>query len=106
MDKFLTEQPIDVLPGVGWAVREKLAGLGLTTVAALRVFDKSSLVAALGPKAAEDLLQYAWGHDSRQVCTCYASCHAAYLTLPGGAAGLSSLARSLRRQRGRGRERE
>jgi nucleotidyltransferase/DNA polymerase involved in DNA repair len=67
VDAFLVEQPVDALPGVGWAGREKLMSLGITTVAQLRVFDEALLADELGAKSAEDLRRFAWGCDDRQV---------------------------------------
>lgn len=67
VDGFLLCQSVDALPGVGWSAQEKLQGLGVKTVADLRSFDKTRLQAELGPRTAEDMWQYAWGKDLRQV---------------------------------------
>jgi len=67
VDSFLLHQSIDALPGVGWSAREKLVTLGIKTIADLRSFDKTRLQAELGPRTAEDMWQYAWGKDDRQV---------------------------------------
>ena len=67
VDSFLLRQSVDALPGVGWSAQEKLEALGVRTVADLRSFDKARLQAELGPRTAEDMWQYAWGKDDRQV---------------------------------------
>lgn len=66
VDAFLTQQPVDALPGVGWAARGKLEGLGVTTVAQLRVADKAQVAQELGQKTADELARFAWGHDDRE----------------------------------------
>jgi DNA repair protein REV1 len=67
VDRFLMQQRVDALPGVGWSVREKLEGLGIMNVAQLRSFDRSRLQAELGLRTAADIWDFAWGKDCRKV---------------------------------------
>lgn len=66
MDAFLTQQPVDALPGVGWSARSKLEALGITTVAQLRVANKARMAEELGQKTTDELARFAWGHDDRE----------------------------------------
>ena len=67
VDSFLTQQPVNALPGVGWACSSKLEALGIRTVAELHVFDKARLAEDVGAKTAEELRRFAWGIDDRVV---------------------------------------
>lgn len=67
VDRFLLQQPVSALPGVGWSSRGRLAEMGIETVAQLRLASPAALQTAFGVKTAQELLRFANGQDDRQV---------------------------------------
>ena len=66
VDAFLAPLPVRRLPGVGPATEERLAALGIATVADLRRFEAGDLVARFG-RFGERLWELARGIDPRPV---------------------------------------
>ncbi|GAA5838272.1 hypothetical protein JCM11251_003449 [Rhodosporidiobolus azoricus] len=65
---YLADLAVDDLPGIGWAMRNKLnSELGVKTVGDLLRFSKFDLARAIGPKNAETYLAYARGLDAREL---------------------------------------
>lgn len=67
VDRFLLQQPVSALPGVGWSSRGRLEEMGIETVAQLRLASPAALQTAFGAKTAQELLRFANGQDDRQV---------------------------------------
>lgn len=67
MDSFLLQQNVSALPGVGWAGAKKLEELRVKTIADLRACSAADVQRVLGTKSGEELINYAYGRDSREV---------------------------------------
>ncbi|GAX76094.1 hypothetical protein CEUSTIGMA_g3537.t1 [Chlamydomonas eustigma] len=65
--EFLSELPVEQLPGVGWSMRSKLEALGIKSVCQLRAHSKEMLQRHLGSKTGQSLWFYAHGIDERTV---------------------------------------
>ena len=59
--------PARAIPGVGPATMERLAKLGVTTIASLRELSEAELVRELGKAGGEHLHALAWARDDRPV---------------------------------------
>lgn len=59
--------PARAIPGVGPATMERLAKLGVTTIASLRELSEAELVRELGKAGGEHLHALAWARDERPV---------------------------------------
>jgi nucleotidyltransferase/DNA polymerase involved in DNA repair len=68
VDRFLLEQNVSALPGVGWSGARKLEVLGVKTIADVRACPAADLQRVLGAKSGEELVNYAYGRDNREVC--------------------------------------
>jgi nucleotidyltransferase/DNA polymerase involved in DNA repair len=62
-------RPASLLPGVGPKTAQRLARMGIHTVAELAGFDPAALERALGPNLGQALRKRANGHDDRPVVT-------------------------------------
>lgn len=67
VDTFLHPLPVEELPGVGWSLHRRLAGLGINTVADVCRRSKAALQDALGDKTGAALWAHAHGQDARLV---------------------------------------
>ncbi len=65
--ELLSELPVRRLPGVGAATEQRLAGMGIRTVAQVRDLTDTELVAALGSAHGLGLAALAQAHDTRKV---------------------------------------
>jgi DNA polymerase IV len=63
------ERPASLIPGVGPRTSERLAQLGIRTVAELATAETASLEGAFGPRLGRELRDRARGHDNRPVVT-------------------------------------
>ncbi|CAO3600375.1 unnamed protein product [Absidia cylindrospora] len=66
---FLSEQKVEDLPGVGYAMKSKFQDMGVTTVGQLRQIAKSTLVSKFGPKTGQTLYDFSRGIDDRRLIT-------------------------------------
>ncbi|ORZ24424.1 hypothetical protein BCR42DRAFT_342701 [Absidia repens] len=66
---FLSEQKVEDLPGVGYAMKSKFQDMGVTTVGQLRQVAKSILLSKFGPKTGQTLYDFSRGIDDRRLIT-------------------------------------
>ncbi|XP_010538632.1 PREDICTED: DNA repair protein REV1 isoform X2 [Tarenaya hassleriana] len=69
VDEYLDQLPVDVLPGVGYVLKEKLKKHNIQTCSQLRLVSKDSLQKDFGMKTGEMLWSYSRGLDHRSVRT-------------------------------------
>ncbi|KAJ4716214.1 DNA repair protein REV1 [Melia azedarach] len=67
VDEYLNQLPIKALPGIGYALEEKLKRRNVWTCGQLRMISKDSLQKDFGAKTGEMLWNYSRGVDNRQV---------------------------------------
>jgi DNA polymerase-4 len=65
--EFLHDLPVELMWGVGPAVKARLAEIGVCTIGQLVRTPGSSLAWLLGPAAGEQLAALAWNRDPRQI---------------------------------------
>ncbi|KAK9176695.1 hypothetical protein WN944_028714 [Citrus x changshan-huyou] len=67
VDEYLNQLPIKELPGIGYALEEKLKKQNVWTCGQLRTISKDSLQKDFGAKTGEMLWNYSRGVDNREV---------------------------------------
>ncbi|KAH9655847.1 DNA repair protein REV1 [Citrus sinensis] len=67
VDEYLNQLPIKELPGIGYALEEKLKKQNVWTCGQLRTISKDSLQKDFGTKTGEMLWNYSRGVDNREV---------------------------------------
>lgn len=67
VDSFLLQQNVSALPGVGWSGARKLEDLGIKKISDLRACPVADIQRVLGSKSGEELINYAYGRDHREV---------------------------------------
>lgn len=67
--EFLHDLPVELMWGVGPVIRERLAGIGVSTIGELAKTNGGSLERLLGPAAGEKLKALAWNRDPRRLET-------------------------------------
>jgi DNA polymerase IV len=63
---FLADKPVGMIPGIGGSAQGRLAKVGVTQIAHLRVVELRTLFEALG-RDSQRLSRLAWGEDHRKV---------------------------------------
>ncbi|SAM00860.1 hypothetical protein [Absidia glauca] len=66
---FLSNQKVEDLPGVGYAMKAKLGEMNVATIGELALVTKSDLTSTFGPKTAQTLYNFARGIDDRPLIT-------------------------------------
>ncbi|KAI9345728.1 hypothetical protein BD770DRAFT_183450 [Pilaira anomala] len=69
IESLLTDTSVSELPGVGYAITEKLNDMNVKTIIEMRKIPKSELQAKLGTKMGQNLFNFSRGIDDRELTT-------------------------------------